>query len=294
MQRTDTEIEQLLENLITSTRSPRGKYSAANSYFLLEKRLFGSRRFLLPKRIFGIAATAAILCLSVWMAFNYFQPATLQTISTLAETRIIRLPDGTSVTLNHFSSLTYPEKFKGKERQVVLNGEAYFEVFKDKVHPFIVKAEAVHIEVLGTHFNVNAYRNNPSITTTLLEGSVAVSNDDHTMQMILKPNEIAIYNKEKKTFTRKFLANANEEIAWCSGEMIFNHLPLQEIVRRLSNSFGVSIHIADNRLQSYCITARFSHREDLKTILSLLGETGHFNYSINQKQITITAKPDIQ
>lgn len=294
MKHTEAELEKLLEMLIASTRSPRGRYSSANSYPTLEKRLFRSHRYLLPKRIFAVAASIAILCFSTWIAYSYFRPVTLQTVSALSETRQLQLPDGTSVILNHFSSITYPKQFREKQREVTLNGEAYFEVTKDRKHPFIVRTNVINVQVLGTHFNINAYHNNPEITTTLLEGSVAVYNTDHSTQMILKPGEMAIYNKVKQTLIRETLKNANEETAWCSEEILFNQLPLQEIALRLSNLFKVSIRITDSSLRNYRITARFTHGENLETILSLLSETGNFNYSINQKQITITTKPNIQ
>ena len=110
--------------------------------------------------------------------------------------------------------------------------------------------------------------------------------------MVLKPNEIAIYNKVEEKLTRKVLENAEDEISWRQGEFIFDDLPLQEIARELSNSFGATIHIADAALQNYRITARFRNGEDLATILSVLHNAGYFNYSQNNKQIIITAKPD--
>ncbi|KAA4087772.1 DUF4974 domain-containing protein, partial [Bacteroides ovatus] len=225
-------------------------------------------------------------------AYLYMQPAAIQTISTLAETRSVRLPDGSSVTLNHYSSLSYPEKFQSDKREVELNGEAYFEVSKDPKHPFIVQTETIDVQVLGTHFNVDAYHDNPDIKTTLLSGSVAVSNKSKSVRMVLKPNEIAIYNKVEEKLTRKVLKNAEDEISWRQGEFIFDDLPLQEIARELSNSFGATIQIADTTLQNYRITARFRDGEDLATILSVLHNAGYFNYSQNNKQIIITAKPD--
>jgi transmembrane sensor len=175
---------------------------------------------------------------------------------------------------------------------VELNGEAYFEVSKDPKHPFIVQTETIDVQVLGTHFNVDAYHDNLDVKTTLLSGSVAVSNKSKSVRMVLKPNEIAIYNKVEEKLTRKVLENAEDEISWRQGEFIFDDLPLQEIARELSNSFGATIQIADTTLQNYRITARFRDGEDLATILSVLHNAGYFNYSQNNKQIIITAKPD--
>ena len=118
------------------------------------------------------------------------------------------------MTLNHFSSLTYPEKFKGEHREVNLKGEAYFEVTKNRKHSFIVQTESVNVEVLGTHFNVESYPDDPEVKTTLLEGSVAVSNKSNSVRIVLKPNESAIYNKEKKSMTLEVSDRVAEEIAW--------------------------------------------------------------------------------
>ena len=289
MKYTDTELEEILNKLVASTRSPRGRFSATASYPELEKRLKSHTRRLTLIRTFSAAAAVALLCLSVWTAYLYMQPVTIQTVSTLAETRTVSLPDGSTVTLNHYSSLSYPEKFKSDKREVKLNGEAYFEVNKNKKHPFIVQTETIDVQVLGTHFNVDAYQNNPDVKTTLLTGSVAVSNKSKSVRVILKPNEIAIYNKGEEKLTRKVL-----EISGRQGEFIFDDLPLQEIARELSNSFGATIHIADTALQNYRITARFRNGEDLTTILSVLHNAGYFDYSQNNKQIIITAKPDLK
>lgn len=284
--------EKTLNKLIASTRSPRGRFSAAASYPQLERMLKAHSRRLVLARTFATAAAVALLCLSVWTAYLYMQPVAMQTVSTLAETRTVNLPDGTSVTLNHYSTLTYPERFKTDNREVELNGEAYFEVSKDKKHPFIVQTEAVDVRVLGTQFNVDAYRDSPDVRTTLLTGSVAVSNKSNSEHMILKPNEIAIYNKVEKKLTRKLLEDATDEISWRHGEFIFDDVPLRDIARELSNSFGTTIQITDSTLQNYRISARFRNGEDLETILSVLQDAGYFNYSHNDKQITITAKPD--
>lgn len=110
-----------------------------------------------------------------------------------------------------------------------LKGEAYFEVTKNRKHSFIVQTESVNVEVLGTHFNVESYPDDPEVKTTLLEGSVAVSNKSNSVRIVLKPNESAIYNKEKKSMTLEVSDRVAEEIAWRNGELIFTNLPLQEI-----------------------------------------------------------------
>lgn len=290
MKCTDRELEELLNQFIASTHSPQGRFSAAAGYPVLEKRLKSRTRRLTLIRIFSTAAVF-LLFLSAGAVYVFMRPASLQTVSTCAETRTIHLPDGSTVVLNHYSSLSYPKKFKSDKREVQLSGEAYFEISKDKKHPFIVQAEAITIQVLGTHFNVDAYPDNPDVSTTLLTGSVAVRNKSNSARIVLKPDETAIYNKVEQKMTRKIPGNAENEIAWRRGEFIFENLPLRDIARNLSNSFGTDIRISDTALQDYRITARFRHRENLGTILAALHNSGHFDYSKNEKQIVITPRP---
>lgn len=288
MKYTDRELEDILNKAHRFHPLTERTFFSSIQLSATEKKLNFRNHRLYLTRTFAAAAAVVLLCLSVWTAYLYMQPATIQTVSTLAETRTVRLPDGTSVTLNHYSSLSYPERFKSDDREVELSGEAYFEVSKDSKHPFIVQTETIDVQVLGTHFNVDAYPDNPDVKTTLLTGSVAVSNKNNSVRMVLKPNEVAIYNKVEQKPTRKVLENAGDEISWRHGEFIFDDLPLQEIARELSNSFGTTIHIADSTLQNYRITARFRNGEDLDAILSVLHNAGYFNYSRNTQQITIT------
>lgn len=290
MKRTDTELEELLNRLIASTRSPRGRFSAAESYGQLEKRLPQRNGRLRIMRIVATVAAISLFCIMGWLAYDYARPDTLQTVSTLADVRTIELPDGTRVTLNHFSSLTYPERFRQKNREVDLSGEAYFEVARNTEHPFLVQTESVNVQVLGTHFNVEAYLGDPEVKTTLLEGSVEVSNKSRTACIVLRPNESAIYNREKKSLTLEASNHAPEEIAWRSGTFIFTNLPLQEIARQLSHSFGVNIRIEGDSLPNYRLNARFTDGESLERILHLLHLAGHFEYTKSNNEILITNK----
>lgn len=287
----EQEFEKILTKLVASTRSPRGRFSKANSWILLEKRLPRLRRHTLSLRITAAAAAVAVLCLLGWSAYYMFAPIPLQTVSTLADTRYITLPDQTVIVLNRYSSLTYPERFRGKDRQVQLKGEAYFEVSKDAEHPFKVEAEDVMVQVLGTHFNVEAYPEDTQVKTTLLEGSVAVSLIGQTEEhLVLSPNESAIYNKDKKTLTLQAETNATEEIVWQNGTLLFKSVPLQEIARQLSNAFHTDIRIEGADLQNYHMTATFSDGETLEEILSLLCRHQKFEYTKTNNGITITQK----
>lgn len=286
----NNDIDKVLNKLIASTRSPRGRFTAENSWRLLEQQLFARR----GRRLFWmrIASTAAVvlLCMAGWFTYDALRPAPMQMVSTLAETRTLTLPDHTKVTLNRYSTLSYPERFKGKRRKVHLQGEAYFEVTKDAHHPFIVQAEALKVKVLGTRFNLEAYPGDTEVRTTLLQGSVAVSVKGENQRLVLAPNESAIYNKEKGTLIQEAAPGAKDEILWKKGIILFDQLPLKEIARQLSNAFHTDIRIDDTRLQEYHMTATFETNEDLTQILDLLKNAGNFDYKKENNTIILTTK----
>ena len=292
MKYTDKEADKILDKLVASTRTPRGRYSANESYKLLEKQLVRKSRHTIPLHIWGAVASAAaiaLICIVSWYAYEFWTPSSMQTINTLANRIEITLPDGSEVMLNHFSSLSYPKSFKGNQRDVTLSGEAFFNVTKNPKQPFIVSAEMVKVQVLGTQFNIEAYHNNPEVKTTLIEGSVSVSIDSTTKQIVLQPNESAIYNKNNKTLEFSLNNFTAADIAWQKNAYIFDKLTLRDITRKLSNSFGVNIEIEDEDLASYRLTAKFNNNETLEEILTLL-QTGRefiFKKMDDQKIIII-------
>ena len=291
MRNTDTDFDKILDKLVASTRSPRGRYSANESYKLLEPKLKGRKAkiFRIPSIL---KAAAAILVLGVlsWCIYEYAVPPRMLTISTLADCTTIDLPDGSRVMLNRFSSLSYPKRFGRSDRRVSLSGEGYFSVEKDQKHPFIVEAEELMIEVLGTRFNVDAYSNNPEIITTLYQGSVSVSTSTGEESVVLQPNESAVFNKENHTLLREQSEDTDISMAWQNNNFIFNKTKLTEIARKLSNHFNVDIIIQDLELNDYHLTARFTNGESLEEILTLLQTGRQFNYKKTAKDRIIIYK----
>ena len=292
MKYTETEADKILDKLITSTRSPRGQYSAAESYKLLEKRITRKSKRILPLRIWHTVASVAaiaLICIVGWCTYEYLIPTKMQTISTLANRMEVTLPDGSQIMLNRYSSLTYPKRFKGDSREVTLNGEGFFNITKNPNKPFIVTAEMMKVQVLGTQFNIEAYANNPDVKTTLIEGSVMVSIDSTDEQMILHPSESAIYNKKNKTLELAVEDETVATMAWQSNSFIFDKQTLQEIVRKLGNSFGVAIEIDNHDLANYRLTAKFNNDESLEEILTLLQTGRGFTFKkINNQKIIIS------
>jgi transmembrane sensor len=149
----------------------------------------------------------------------------------------IVLPDGSKVWLNSATTLRFPVNFSKKVREVELKGEAYFEIVKKIDLPFKVISKNHLVEVLGTHFNVNAYNDESSIKTTLLEGKVRVSNASNKNTVILKPGEQSKYDN---TFT---VAKVDSQIsiAWKEGYFRFDNADLNSVMRQLSRWYGVKI-----------------------------------------------------
>ena len=203
---------------------------------------------------------------------------------------ILRLADGTRVWLNSETELEYPVVFTKKQRQVFLKGEAYFEVEKDARHPFVVKADPVEVEVLGTHFNVEAYPGDAEVKTTLLEGSVAVNAPAVSSRITLSPGESAIYNRADKTLQEEKTKENNTATGWRDGHFHFDYLPLQEIARELSNAFHVKIKITDEDIKDFRIRAHFTEGESLDQMLDLLQSAGNFSYSKTNDTILIHSK----
>ena len=254
-------IEKTLDKLVASTRSPRGRYSASESWKLLERRLVPPRtKRLRLFRLAGVVAASVLLCFASWFIYDYWKPVAMQTVSAGAAISVITLPDQTKVTLNRYSSLTYPDRFKEDRREVQLQGEAYFEVEKDARHPFVVKADPVEVEVLGTHFNVEAY-----------------------------PGD-AIYNRADKTLQEEKTKENNTATGWRDGHFHFDYLPLQEIARELSNAFHVKIKITDEDIKDFRIRAHFTEGESLDQMLALLQTAGNFSYSKTNDTILIHSK----
>ena len=149
------------------------------------------------------------------------------------------LPDGTNVTLNAASSLTFPTSFKGTERAVILDGEAYFEVTKNVEMPFRVKSGQQVVEVLGTHFDVNAYPDEPVMKTTLLEGSVKVHNGS-AFETIKPGQQTVIKINDAKLITVRD-ADLEKEMAWKNGAFSFDNDDLKSVMRQIARWYDAEV-----------------------------------------------------
>lgn len=158
----------------------------------------------------------------------------------------LTLSDGTRVWLNAASSIRFPVAFTGDARNVAVTGEAYFEVARDKAKPFYVKVRDMEVAVLGTHFNVNAYQDEPTIKTTLLEGSVKILPDQPTQQQegrVLSPGQ---QSEVASGINRVKEADVDQVMAWKNGLFNFNHADLPTVLRQLARWYDIDVKFEGN------------------------------------------------
>lgn len=205
----------------------------------------------------------------------------------------LQLSDGTVVSLNSGTTLKYPEQFglNGK-RNVYLTGEAFFEVAKDKTHPFIVHANKVEVEVLGTKFNVSAYPENPTVNSTLVEGSIQMAEaENKSNAVLLMPNQMATWQNNSKKITTKFV-DTSIYAAWTKGDIAFKDTPFSTIAKIIERTYDVKIINENSDLARQNFTGSIKISESsVENILELLKRDTPFNYAIKENTITITNIP---
>ena len=196
----------------------------------------------------------------------------VQTLTGMEYT--LTLSDGTKVFLNAETKLKFPTIFKGDQRVVELEGEAYFEVRKDEAHPFIVKTVSMNVRVLGTSFNVRSYVNEHDVTATLVEGKVAVS--DGEVEKMLVPGEQAVYIKETGKMEVKEV-DVSLYTAWHSGKFIFRNETLEDMMIYLSRWYGFKYRFIDDQAKRVQLGARLDRYDNMNPIAEMLRKTGLVN-----------------
>jgi len=194
--------------------------------------------------------------------------------------------DGTKIWLNSGSELIFPINFTGKEREVQLKGEAFFEVTENKEQPFIVKVNNLNIEVLGTSFNVVSYDNDSHAEIVLVQGKVAltsVKDGKVKDQGFLNPNQKADFDRVTLQLVKEPV-NVEKYIAWREGYLVFRDDSMDEVVKKLSRWFNVEIVLNNKELESYTFQATFKN-ENLIQVLNLLKLSSPIDYKISQRKL---------
>lgn len=248
------------------------------------------------RHIIGYAATICIAIVSTWglmltkstVAVEKEPLITYEEFSTPAGQRaLVKLHDGTTVWLNARSTLKYPSRFAKGERKVELNGEAFFEVSHNEKVPFVVSTERLDIKVLGTKFNVFAYKGRNEFNTSLLEGSVKVYDNRNESEAVhMKPNERLDLVGNK--LVRRPFSNM-DFLLWKEGIYAFDDATFDEIVKKLELYYDVTILVKNPKLDMYKFSGKFRQRDGVESVLRTLQKVRSFSFvkDDDRNQITI-------
>ena len=198
------------------------------------------------------------------------------------------LNDGTRVWMNSKSELSYPVAFGENVRRVRLSGEAYFEVTKDSVRPFIVEVDrGFEVKVLGTHFNIKAYDTDDSYETTLVEGKVQVSQGNKT-KITLEPSEQMVIGKDGRHEVR--VVNTSYYTAWHEGWFYFNDESLEQVLTMIGRWYDVDFVFAKENLKEIAVTGKLKRFENLSVILKMLERTTGTELMLENRIVKVDKK----
>lgn len=195
----------------------------------------------------------------------------------------LNLPDGSRVWLNAASSLKYPIRFGEKNRKVELQGEGYFEVSKDPSRPFSVKSGTQELEVLGTHFNINSYSDDPARKTTLMEGSVRISSKLWKQPKVLLPGQQAVASNDG---VKVIQVNPEEVLDWKNGNFVFQDEPLESIMRKVARWYDVEVSY-QAAPADLTFTGVVSRAKNISAVLNALDKTGKVHFKVEGKKVTV-------
>lgn len=230
---------------------------------------------------------------SVIVADSVSTAVMLTATTPMGGTYQFTLADGTKVWLNAASKLEFSSNFEHtKQRTVKLEGEAYFEVAKNKAKPFVVESNGQQVTVLGTHFNINAYPDETGTRTTLLEGSVQVASlapvgrgaKGGDGRIILKPGEQSLLTSNL-TVNK---VDVNNVIDWKNGEFAFESEPLGNIMRKVQRWYNVKVVYDEPTLENIRFTGNISRFENVSKLLDILQTTRKVDFKIEQQKIIVT------
>lgn len=256
-----------------------------NIWYRIKKNTFGKKRESRQMRFYKTYAVAASflllfgLCTVLYLGLSkggneiYIVRSGIRSIDTFT------LSDGTTVNLGANSKLTYPADFKGKSREVRLEGQGFFNVQKNAENPFIVRTSQINVTVLGTEFEVFNYENNPEAEIILVNGRVSVSfpEEENSRVLSLSPNEKISYNKRKQSV--KFeKVNADKYTTWRNGNVLsFENEKLSMIIPRLEKWYNYKINCPERILNHYRFTFKVGS-ESLERILFIMSKSAPLKY----------------
>ncbi|MDE5422720.1 DUF4974 domain-containing protein [Ancylomarina sp. DW003] len=196
----------------------------------------------------------------------------------------LTLADGTKVWLNSDSQIKYPVQFNQEKRKVWIDGEVYFDVAHDKNKAFVVDVKDVEIEVLGTEFNIEAYHDQKSVTTTLVEGSVKLRKDSESV--ILEPNQQAIISEGEKQFAVNHVIARNYAL-WKDGIFFFEEASIENIMEKLERWYGLKVFYMNPSVKEKRFSIEVKRYESIDKVLDILSRTNKVHFDVKSNAVTV-------
>jgi ferric-dicitrate binding protein FerR (iron transport regulator) len=237
------------------------------------------------------ASIVSVIGITTWLFILRNKNGSLPGDDTLAYNTVttapgdqqhVTLPDGSEVWLNTASSIRYPRSFAGNTREVTIDGEAFFNVAKDKTKPFLVTAGAMKIEVMGTEFDVMAYQDENAIRTTLLEGQVKVSATGSGPRTpdsrLLTPGEQAVLLRNDGTLKIE-KPNLDEITGWRNGQFSFHETDMEAILRQVARWYNVKLTYRGS-VANIGFTGTIMRKQKLKELLAILSDTRKVHFEM--------------
>jgi ferric-dicitrate binding protein FerR (iron transport regulator) len=292
---TREEEQQILEWIEASEENRR---ELERQRLVFDVALFSNKQDIKRRKTFsivsvvaGVAATLAIIVGCFYFVSNYGDTSSAKwqaVVAPAGQQAQVTLPDGTKIWLSSKTQIKYQNDFGQSTRDVILDGEAYFEVTKNKEIPFTVRTEKDSVKVVGTHFNICAYKGSNIFETTLTEGIVD----------IYKPNATATITRLTKDerYTEidgvgtKSRISSHDFLMWREGIYSFDDMLFPDIAVKLERYYNVKITIINSAVMHYRCTAKFSSHDSIEHILCVIQKDCPFQYTIDAEKKNITIK----
>jgi len=236
--------------------------------------------------ILRVAAILIVGLFATWFFLKTGKPE-LIIVQTAKEAKTITLPDNSTIILNENSSLTYPKEFAANERNVSLEGEAFFEITKNPAKPFIIENKSFNVKVLGTSFNVLAYEKDTTAVVTVVTGTVSFI-DENDYSELLTVGDVGVLNKRKQRIQKSTNADLNF-MAWKTKKLEFTNTTFNEVCVSLKKYFSIDINVKDKAILN-CTFTGFFEDPKLDDVLKVLEKTLNIKAVVNQKNVEITGK----
>ena len=232
-------------------------------------------------RFFRAAAVAAGLVAAVllgWHIADLRKPETFEMVAERGQKSSLTLPDGSKVWLNSASKLTYTSDYNSKDRNIILDGEAFFDVARNENLPFIVHANGMAVQALGTKFNVKAYSDETEVTAILVEGSVKASAAG--VDLLLLPYFVASYDRSTDEMVSTYVSDREHAVPWIKNEILFSNDSLKDIASVLERMYNVTVVFENEKIEDYTYTGLIRNNS-LQNILELISGTSPVKYEID-------------